>query len=39
MEDLSRAFTGFAQLWEKLTMESVEDPEYLARKRFWKLLG
>lgn len=33
MEDLSRTFTGFAQLLEKLTMESAEGPGYSPRKK------
>lgn len=30
---MSRTFSDFAQLLEKLTMGSVEDPEYLVRKK------
>lgn len=33
MEDLPRTFTGFAQLLEKLTMESVEGLDYLPGKK------
>lgn len=33
MEHLSRTFTGFAQLLDKLTIESAGDPGYLPIKK------